>query len=63
MPSPKVMSGKGLNDPLWMMFQALEHSLPLYVLIDCEGIVRYSGSGGESPKDLRAGVEKLIAKR
>jgi thiol-disulfide isomerase/thioredoxin len=53
MPWPKVMSGKGLNDPLWMMFQGLDHSLPLYVVIDPQGIARYSGGGGEDLAELR----------
>jgi thiol-disulfide isomerase/thioredoxin len=58
MPWPKVMSGKGLNDPAWMVFQGLDHSLPLYVLIDRESIVRYSGSGGEDLAELRDAIEK-----
>jgi thiol-disulfide isomerase/thioredoxin len=56
MPWPKVMSGKGLNDPLWMMFQGLDHSLPLYVVIDPQGIVRYSGGGGENLAELRTAL-------
>jgi hypothetical protein len=58
MPWPRVMSGEGLNDPAWMMFRGLEHSLPLYVLLDRENIIRYSGSGREDLKELRAAVEK-----
>jgi len=56
MPWPKIMSGKGLNDPLWMMFESLEHSMPLYVVIDRQGVVRYSGSGGNELVDLRAAL-------
>lgn len=62
MPWPKVMSGKGLNDPLWMAFRGLEGSMPLYVLIDREGIVRYSGSGGDKLTDLRAAIVKYSGK-
>jgi thiol-disulfide isomerase/thioredoxin len=51
-PWPKVMSGQGLNDPLLMMFQS--HSLPLYVVIDPQGIVRYSDSGGKDLAEIRA---------
>ena len=62
MPWLKVMSGKGLDDPLWMMFQGLEHSMPQYVIIDREGVVRYSGAGGENLMELRAAVEKYTGK-
>jgi len=58
MPWPKVMSGKGLNDTAWMVFQGLDHSLPLYVLIDRDSIVRYSGAGGENLEELRGAMEK-----
>jgi thiol-disulfide isomerase/thioredoxin len=61
LPWPKVMSGKGLADPVWMMAQSVEQrSLPLYVLIGRDGVVRYSGSGGDQLADLRAAIQKLI---
>jgi thiol-disulfide isomerase/thioredoxin len=60
LPWPKVMSGKGIADPVWMMFQAMEQrSLPLYVVIDRGGIIRYSGSGGEGLAELRAIISKF----
>jgi thiol-disulfide isomerase/thioredoxin len=60
LPWPKVMSGKGLADPVWGMFQAMEaRSLPLYVMVDRDGVIRYSGSGGERLAELRAAIEKL----
>jgi len=63
MPWTQVMSGKGLNDPAWMMFRALDGGMPLYVLIDREGVIRYSGSGGENLSDLRSAVNKYTAKQ
>jgi thiol-disulfide isomerase/thioredoxin len=61
MPWPKVMSGKGVTDPVWMMVQSVEErSLPLYVLVDRDGVVRYASSGGEQLKELRAAIRKLI---
>jgi hypothetical protein len=62
MPWPKVMSGKGLNEPLWMMFRGLKASIPLYVLIDRDSIVRYGGAGGEDLGELRAAIEKYMDK-
>jgi len=63
LPWPVVLSGKGLNDPVWMLFRALDHSLPLYAILDRDGTVRYSGSGGEGLVELRAALEKLIPGR
>ena len=63
MPWQKVMSGKGLDNPLWMMFQGPDHSMPKYVIIDRDGIVRYSGAGGENLIELRAAIEKYTGKR
>ncbi len=54
--------GQGLDDPLWMMFQGLDHSMPRYVIIDRDGIVRYSGSGGENLMELRDAVQKYTGK-
>jgi len=62
MPWLQVMSGKGLYEPLWMMFWGLENSMPQYVIIDREGTVRYSGAGGENLMELRAAVEKYTGK-
>lgn len=61
LPWIKIMSGKGLNDPVWMMFQAMDtKSLPLYVVLDPDGVIRYDGAGGEDLTELRAAVEKLV---
>jgi len=62
LPWPKVMSGKGISDPVWMMFQAMEErSLPLYVVIDQDRTIRYSGPGGDGLTALRAAVAKLTS--
>jgi hypothetical protein len=36
--------------------------MPQYVIIDREGIVRYSRGGGENLTELRAAVEKYTGK-
>jgi thiol-disulfide isomerase/thioredoxin len=62
LPWPKVMSGQGLSDPVWGMFRAMEErSLPLYVAMDRDGVIRYSGGGGDGLVELRAAVQGLIA--
>ena len=64
LPWPEVMSGKGLGDPVWGMFHAVESkSLPLYVVVDRDGVMRYEGSGGEDLAELRAAIEKCSAPR
>jgi hypothetical protein len=37
--------------------------MPQCVIIDREGIVRYSGAGGENLTELRAAVEKFASKQ
>jgi hypothetical protein len=62
LPWPKIMSGKGVSDPVWMMAQSVEErSLPLYILIGRDSVVRYGGSGGEGLNELRAAIQKLIS--
>lgn len=58
---PHVASGQGEMDPLWKMFGSMANnglSIPLYVLIDSKGIIRYAGNGGEDLTELRAKVEE-----
>jgi hypothetical protein len=56
------MSGKGVTDPVWMMAQSVEErSLPLYVLIGRDGVVRYAGAGGEGLAELRGAIQRLIS--
>lgn len=58
---PSVMSGKGLSDPVWMMFRSMEdQGLPFYVLVGPDGVIRYSSGGGERLADLRAAIQKLV---
>jgi len=57
---PQVMSGKGEADPLWKTFGGMEGnrlSIPLYVLVDAKGFLRYAGNGGENLSELRHTIE------
>ncbi|OLD25007.1 MAG: hypothetical protein AUJ04_08425 [Acidobacteria bacterium 13_1_40CM_3_55_6] len=58
---PQVMSGKGEADPLWKTFGGMEGNrlaIPLYVLVDSKGVLRYAGNGGEDLIELRHKVEE-----
>jgi thiol-disulfide isomerase/thioredoxin len=55
--------GLGNVDPVWQTFGGGNQNrlnIPLYVLIDKDSIVRYSGNGGQGLVDLKAAVEKDI---
>jgi Thiol-disulfide isomerase and thioredoxins len=58
---PQVMSGQGEADPLWKSFGGMEGNrlaIPLYVLVDSKGVLRYAGNGGEGLAELRSKVEE-----
>lgn len=59
---PQLASGQGEGDPLWKVFGSMSNnglSVPLYVLVDRNGIISYSGNGGEHLLELRAKVKEL----
>ncbi len=59
-----TIRGMGDEDIFWKMFgsESTRLSIPLYVLVDKDGILRYADSGGEDLKELKAEIEKLIEK-
>lgn len=59
-----TIRGMGDDDPIWKMFgsESTRLFIPLYVLVDGDGIIRYANNGGEDLKELKAEIEKLIAK-
>lgn len=60
---PHVMNGRGEDDPLWKMFGSIggnRLAIPLYVLVDAEGRLRYAGNGGEDLLQLRAEISHLV---
>ena len=61
---PQVVSGKGYSDPLWKLFGSIRDirsTVPLYVLVDDEGKLRYAGFGGEKLDELSENIRKVIA--
>jgi creatinine amidohydrolase len=62
---PHVISGKGERDNLWRVFGSMEGNrlgIPLYVLVDAEGRLRYAGNGGDNLTDLQARIKDLQKK-
>ncbi len=60
---PQVVTGRGVDDPLWKMFGSMEESrlaIPLYVLIDRGGRLVYAGSGGDDMEELSRAAAKLL---
>ena len=58
---PHVATGRGEGDPVWKVFGSMSNNglaIPLYVLVDADGIIRYAGNGGENLSELRAKVEE-----
>lgn len=63
---PQVATGQGEGDPLWKVFGSMSNnglSVPLYVLVDSNGIIRYAGNGGEHLLELRTKVKELEQKK
>lgn len=53
---------QGDDDPLWKVFGGMNLnrlSIPLYVLADSNGIVKYAGSGGEKLAQLKEKINAL----
>jgi thiol-disulfide isomerase/thioredoxin len=58
LPWPTVLSGEGLADPVWRTFQD-GTGIPLYILVDREGVIRYRGSGGDKLEELQTAIRQL----
>jgi hypothetical protein len=59
---PVVISGKGQADPFWKVFGGIglnRFSVPLYILINENGIIQYAGSGGNDLAELKEELFKL----
>ena len=61
----QIMTGNGESDPIWKMFGGMDGnrlSIPLYVLVDDMGLLRYAGSGGADLSELRSRIRGVLAK-
>lgn len=60
---PHVMKGEGQADPLWKMFGGMEENrlkIPLYVIVDTEGRLRYAANGGADLSEIRKTIKSLL---
>lgn len=58
-----VIRGQGDNDFLWKSFGGANQNrltIPLYVLVDRFGVVRYADNGGDDLKELRAILAQVL---
>jgi thiol-disulfide isomerase/thioredoxin len=59
---PHVALGQGKNDVLWKEFGGMSNNglaVPLYVLVDASGLIRYAGDGEEDLSELRSKITEL----
>lgn len=60
---PQVARGRGERDPLWKVFGSMSNnglSVPLYVLVDQKGTIRYGGDGQADLSELRSQIAELL---
>lgn len=58
--------GRGNNDPIWKAFGSANLnrlSIPLYVLVDKDGMVRYADNGGKNLDELRKAIAEISNRR
>jgi thiol-disulfide isomerase/thioredoxin len=60
---PQVIRGLGEGDFLWKMFGSMRDvrlAIPLYVVIDQHGIIRYASNGGEDLTEVSKQLQELL---
>jgi peroxiredoxin len=58
----QVVRAQGEKDMLWKMFGSMEGvslAIPLYVVIDAKGVIRYASDGGDELEELTAVLDGL----
>ncbi len=59
---PQVIRARGSDDFLWKLFGSMEGrplSIPLYVVVDAKGVIRYASHGGEELEELEQVLNEL----
>lgn len=60
---PQVIRAQGERDFLWKIFGSMQDvrlSIPLYVVVDGQGVIRYGANGGDDLADLKNLVQQLL---
>jgi len=63
---PQVIRAQGEGDFLWKMFGSMPDvrlSIPLYVVIDGDGLIRYAANGGDELEDLKKAVQRALSRK
>lgn len=59
----QAVRGLGEKDFVWKLFGSMDSvqlSIPLYVVVDRDGIIRYAGNGGDDLAELRQVLARLL---
>jgi thiol-disulfide isomerase/thioredoxin len=62
----QVIRAQGEKDFLWKIFGSMQGSrlsVPLYVVVDREGVIRYAGNGGEDLAEVRTSMRQLLGSK
>ncbi|MGH1362774.1 MAG: TlpA family protein disulfide reductase [Calditrichia bacterium] len=62
LPWPQVIRRKGSDDDLWKLYGGTAEArfgIPLYVVVDSNGVIQYLGKGGINQVELKAAVAAL----
>lgn len=60
---PMVIREQGERDFLWKMFGSMSGtrlSIPLYVIVDRQGMIRYASGGGEDLAELKSTLQQVL---
>jgi thiol-disulfide isomerase/thioredoxin len=63
---PQVIRSMGENDFLWKIFGSMKdmrQGIPLYVVVDGKGVIRYAGQGGNDLTDVKKLLEELAKQK
>jgi thiol-disulfide isomerase/thioredoxin len=63
---PQVIRSMGENDFLWKIFGSMKdmrQGIPLYVVVDGKGVIRYAGQGGDDLSEVKKLLEELATQK